>query len=248
MHRALDSVSHRPWPLPAGAWIMAQTWHDLLFAHWPVETAHLRTLVPEQLPLDTFDGRCWVGVVPFHMSGIHARNLPAIPGLSRFPELNIRTYVTLNGKPGVYFFSLDAASIPAVWAARTFFRLPYFHAEMSVGAVQDATGDFIIYDSRRRENTAEFRGTYRPSGDVRQSDVGSLEHWLTERYCLYTVDAGRVYRAEVHHQRWPLQPAEAELEVNNVAAASGIILPAIPPLLQFARKLEVLIWPLQSIT
>ena len=247
MHPALDSVSHRPWSLPAGAWIMAQTWHDLLFAHWPVDTTHLRALVPAQLPLDTFDGRCWVGVVPFHMSGIHARNLPAIPGLSRFPELNVRTYVILNGKPGVYFFSLDAASLPAVWAARTFFRLPYFHAQMSVDAAQDAKGHFITYDSRRRGNTAEFRGAYRPCSDVRQSETGSLEHWLSERYCLYTVDAGRVFRAEVHHQPWPLQQAEAELEVNNVAAASGISLPSSPPLLHFARKLDVLIWPLQSI-
>jgi uncharacterized protein len=247
MHPALDSVSHRPWSLPAGAWIMAQIWHDLLFAHWPVDTTHLRALVPAQLPLDTFDGRCWVGVVPFHMSGIHARNLPAIPGLSGFPELNVRTYVILNGKPGVYFFSLDAASLPAVWAARTFFRLPYFHAQMSVDAAQDAKGHFIAYHSRRRGITAEFRGAYRPCSDVRPSETGSLEHWLSERYCLYTVDAGRVFRAEVHHQPWPLQQAEAELEVNNVAAASGISLPSSPPLLHFARKLDVLIWPLQSI-
>jgi uncharacterized protein YqjF (DUF2071 family) len=247
MHPALDSVSHRPWPLPAGAWIMAQTWHDLLFAHWPVEATHLIALVPAQLPLDSFDGRCWVGVVPFHMSGIHARNLPPIAGLSRFPELNVRTYVTLNGKPGVYFFSLDAASLPAVWAARTFFRLPYFHAQMSVETAQDAKGHFIMYDSRRRGNTAEFRGRYRPSSDVQKSEMGSLEHWLTERYCLYTVDAGRVFRAEVHHQPWPLQQAEADLEVNNVAAASGISLPSSPPLLHFGRKLDVLIWPLQSV-
>src|SRR5258708_31233788 len=107
MHPALDSVSHRPWPLPRGSWVMAQIWHDLLFAHWPVETRVLRAIVPAQLPLDIFDGRCWVGVVPFRMSGIHGHYLPSIPGLSRFPELNVRTYVTLGGKPGVYFFSLD---------------------------------------------------------------------------------------------------------------------------------------------
>jgi uncharacterized protein len=247
MHPALDFVSHRPWPLPAGAWVMAQTWHDLLFAHWPVPTTHLRALVPAQLPLDTFQGRGWVGVVPFHMSDIHARNLPAIPGLSRFPELNVRTYVTLDGKPGVYFFSLDAASLPAVWAARTFFRLPYFHAQMSVGTSLDANGDFITYDSRRRGNTAEFRGRYRPIRDIQHSEIGSLEHWLTERYCLYTVDAGRVFRAEVHHPPWPLQDAEAQFEVNNVAAASGISLPSSPPLLHFARKLEVLVWTLQPL-
>lgn len=114
MHEALQSVSHRPWPLPSGPWIMAQTWNDLLFAHWPVPPEIIRNLVPSQLPLDLFDGQCWLGIVPFWMSGVRARGLPAIPGLSRFAELNVRTYVTLGEKPGVYFFSLDAANMPAV--------------------------------------------------------------------------------------------------------------------------------------
>ena len=222
---------------------MAQTWHDLLFAHWPVEAEVLRRAVPPQLPLDTFDGRCWVGVVPFHMSGIHARGLPRLPGLSKFPELNVRTYVVRDGKPGVYFFSLDAASLPAVWTARKFFRLPYFHASMSA----EVDGDSTRYYSRRHQTNAEFRGRYRPLGDVQRSDKGSLEHWLTERYCLYTVHGGRVFRGEIHHQPWPLQKAEAEIEVESVAAAAGISLPSSPPLLHFARKLEVLIWPLRRI-
>jgi uncharacterized protein YqjF (DUF2071 family) len=243
LHPALDSVSHRPWPLPGGPWVMAQAWHDLLFAHWPVEAKLLRSIVPTQLPLDAFDGRCWVGVVPFHMSGIHARNLPPIPGLSRFPELNVRTYVTLDDKPGVYFFSLDAASLAAVWTARTFFRLPYFHARMSV----ETRGDFISYDSHRREINAEFHGRYQPASNIQRSQRGSLEHWLTERYCLYTVYADRIFRAEIHHQPWPLQKAAAEIEINSVAAASGISLPSSSPLLHYARKLEVLIWPLQRI-
>jgi len=123
---------------------MAQTWHDLLFAHWPVKLSALRPLVPPQLPLDTFDGSCWLGVAPFHMSGIHARGLPALPGLSSFPELNVRTYVTLNDKPGVFFFSLDAANRAAVWAARRFYRLPYFKALMSSTNLLDA----VVYASR----------------------------------------------------------------------------------------------------
>src|SRR5450631_1211350 len=131
VHPVLQSLSHRPWPLPTGPWVMAQSWHDLLFAHWPVEPESLKELVPPQLPLDIFDGRAWVGVIPFRMSGIRARGLPPLPGLSRFPELNVRTYVTLDGKPGVYFFSLDAANLPAVLTARKFYSLPYFHARMS---------------------------------------------------------------------------------------------------------------------
>jgi uncharacterized protein len=222
---------------------MAQTWHDLLFAHWRVEPHVLRPLVPAELPLDTFDGCCWVGVTPFHMSRIHARGLPPLPRLSRFPELNVRTYVTLDGKPGVYFFSLDAANLPAVWAARTFYRLPYFHAHMSA----EVNAEWVAYDSRRNQGSAEFRGRYRPIQIVQLRDKGSLEHWLTERYCLYTVHARCVYRAEIHHQRWPLQNAEAEIETNTMASTAGISLPQSSPLLHFARKLEVLIWPLRRV-
>jgi uncharacterized protein YqjF (DUF2071 family) len=222
---------------------MAQTWHDLLFAHWPLAPEALRPLVPAQLLLDTFDGRCWVGVVPFHMSGIRVRGLPALPGLSRFPELNVRTYVTLDGKPGVYFFSLDAANLPAVWAARRFYRLPYFHARMSVEVNRQRIG----YDSSRYRGDAEFRGHYQPVGEAGVREKGRLEHWLTERYCLYTVAAGHGYRAEIHHRQWPLQDAEAEIEMNTVALAAGIALPQSRPLLHFARKLEVLIWPLRQV-
>jgi hypothetical protein len=220
---------------------MKQTWHDLLFAHWPVPLAEMRPLVPSQLALDTFDGQCWVGVVPFHMSGIRARGLPPLPGLSRFPELNVRSYVTHGGKPGVYFFSLDAANSPAVWAARTFYHLPYFHAEMTSNEIEGN----IEYDSRRYSGVAEFRARYRPSTEVRLREKGSPEHWFTERYCLYTMHRGQILRGEIHHQPWPLQDAEAEFQVNTVAAAAGIKLPKAPPSLLFSRKLEVLIWPLR---
>ena len=222
---------------------MKQTWHDLLFAHWPVSAVAMRPLVPTQLALDTFDGNCWVGVVPFHMSGIRGRGLPPLPGLSRFPELNVRTYVTHRGKPGVYFFSLDAASLPAVWGARTFYHLPYFHAAMS-SHEREGT---ILYSSRRYRSSAEFRGRYRPTTPVQPRDTGSMEHWLTERYCLYTTHRDHVYRGEIHHQPWPLQNAETELETNTVAAAANILLPETAPLLHFARTLEVLIWAVRLV-
>jgi uncharacterized protein YqjF (DUF2071 family) len=222
-------------------WIMKQTWHDLLFAHWPVPHATLRPLIPTQLELDQFGGQCWLGVVPFRMSGIRGRGMPPLPGLSQFPELNVRTYVTHGDKPGVYFFSLDAANLPAVWAARKFYHLPYFHAEMRC---EDREGN-ILYSSRRLKSTAELQGRYRPTAEVRLREKESLEHWLTERYCLYTTHRNDVYRGEIHHQPWPLQIAEAELETNSVAAAAGISLSGAAPSLLFARRLEVLIWPLQ---
>jgi uncharacterized protein YqjF (DUF2071 family) len=220
---------------------MKQTWHDLLFAHWPLPLAAVRPLVPAQLTLDTFDGQCWIAVTPFRMSGIRGRGLPPLPGLSRFPELNVRTYVTFGGKAGVYFFSLDAANLPAVWAARTFFHLPYFHATMK----SEERESVIHYHSLRHHASAELRGHFAPTADVQLRKQGSLEHWLTERYCLYTTYKNQVFRAEIHHLSWPLQNAEAEFETNTVAAAAGITLPEISPLLSFARRLEVLIWPLR---
>lgn len=220
---------------------MKQTWHDLLFAHWPLPLAALRPLVPVQLELDQFGGECWVGVVPFRMSGVTGHAMPALPGLSRFPELNVRTYVTHGEKPGVYFFSLDAANLPAVWAARKFFHLPYFHARMSCRN----RGGEVLYSSKRVQSSAEFRANYRPTTEARLREKGSLENWLTERYCLYTTHRGQIYRGEIHHQPWPLHEAEAEFETNTVAAAAGISLPDIAPSLLFARRLDVLIWPLR---
>jgi hypothetical protein len=220
---------------------MKQTWHDLLFAHWPLPPAEVQARIPAELPLDTYDGHAWVGVIPFWMSGVRGRGIPPLPGLSRFPELNVRTYVTYRGKPGVYFFSLDAANQPAVWAARRFFHLPYFFASMS--AREDA--GVIHYRSQRKKLAAEFRGSYHPIAPVRRPEKNSLEYFLTERYCLYTVHGHNVYRCEIHHLPWPLQDAQARLEVNTMAASAGVHLPERVPLLHFAKRLDVLIWPLR---
>jgi uncharacterized protein YqjF (DUF2071 family) len=225
---------------------MVQTWNDLLFAHWPVSAGIVRPLVPSALSLDTFDGQCWVAVAPFHMSGIRARGLPPIPGLSAFPELNLRTYVTLGGKPGVYFFSLDASRRAAVWAARATYRLPYFHARMKV----DHDNGWVTYTSCRnssRNSDATFRARYREVGAIQLREPGTLEPWLTERYCLYTTAGNDVFRAEIHHPQWPLQDAEAEIIENTMASAAGIRLPDVDPVLHFSKKLQVLIWPLRKV-
>lgn len=201
----------------------------------------MRPLVPSHLALDTFDGRCWVGVGPFWMSGVRARGVPALPGLSRFPELNVRTYVTFGSRPGIYFFSLDAANLAAVWTARAFYHLPYFYASMS-SVEQDGV---IQYSSQRRQNPAELYARYKPISQIRQPATGSLEHWLTERYCLYTIHDGHVYQCEIHHPPWPLQDATAQFQVNTMAAAARVELPNMAPLLHFSRRQDVLIWPLR---
>lgn len=226
---------------------MAQSWHDLLFAHWPITYETLRPTLPSGLELDTYDGAAWVGVVPFRMSGVRPRGLVAAPWLSAFPELNVRTYVTLGNKPGVFFYALDAANPVAVQIARRWFRLPYFNARMSMRR----DGDQIVYASERTHTGAApavFRATYQPTGAEFRTKPGSLEHWLTERYALYTVDErGRLYRGDIHHAPWPLQPAAAHFEINTMAAAHGITLPDQAPLLHFAQRLDVAVWPLQRV-
>jgi len=233
--------------LPKGPWVIAQTWHDLLFAHWPLPPELLRPLVPRQLELDIFEGQAWVGVVPFRISAMRPRLLPPVPGLSYFPELNVRTYVKARPpqlpKPGVYFFSLDAGKrIPAA-LGRQFFRLNYFHARMRM---ENLTGK-TRYECHRRDSgtPAEFEASYGPTGPVFRSVPGSLEHWLTERYSLHTVHRDRTYICEIHHLPWPLQAAEAEIHNNTMARAAGIELPVSKPLLHYARHLEVATWPLR---
>jgi uncharacterized protein YqjF (DUF2071 family) len=233
---------------------MRQSWHDLLFAHWPVPAATLRGLVPSQLVLDTYDGTGWVGVVPFRMRQVHPRGIASVPWLSAFAELNVRTYVTAPSptgpRPGVYFFSLDAANPVAVRLARRFFKLPYFDAAMSLADhTLSQNSGAIVYHSRRthrRAPPAEFVAQYAPAGGIYHSRPATLESWLTERYCLYTVDRkGRLLRGEIHHLPWPLQAAEAEFQRNSMAQAAGIELPATAPLLHFARRLDILAWLLQ---
>lgn len=237
----LKVTGHRPFPLTPGPWVMRQTWNDLLFAHWPLAPEYLRPFVPREFSLDLYDGSAWIAVTPFHMSDVLPRFTPALPWLSAFPELNVRTYVVHNGTPGVFFFSLDAARLLAVWAARYGYSLPYFHAHMRMRR----DGEQTIYSSRRLRRPAEFRGRYRPIGPIRQRTKGSLEHFLTERYCLFTQRGSQVYRGDIHHVPWPLQDAEAEIEVNTMAKAAGIELPQTKPLLHFANRLEVLIWSLR---
>jgi uncharacterized protein YqjF (DUF2071 family) len=238
----LEETAHRPWPLPSRPWIMTQTWHDLLFAHWRVDKRHLAALLPDRLELDLYEGEAWVGVVPFRMTNVAPRGVPSLPWVSAFAELNVRTYVQVGGKPGVYFFSLDAANRLAVTAARALFALPYYSATMTVRE----TAEGITYHSSRTTSSAapaEFEASYAPTGGVFHAREGTREYFLTERYCLYTVaEDGNARRVDIHHRPWPLQEAGARVGVNTMAAAAGIRLPAVPPLLHFAKRQDVVAW------
>jgi uncharacterized protein len=242
----LEKTAHRPWPMPSGPWLMTQTWNDLLFAHWPVDGETLRTLVPATFELDRFDGATWLGIVPFHMTNVAPRFVPALPWVSAFPELNVRTYVTVGGKPGVFFFSLDAGNPLAVGAARTLLNLPYYSAAMTV---QNDDGAIAYASRRQSEPAAAFTARYRGLGDRTPAPLGTLEHFLTERYCLYAVDHfHKAYRLEIHHPQWPLESAEAEITQNTMADAAGIRLPSMAPLLHFAKRLDMVCWAPQGLT
>ena len=238
--RALRHRAHRPWPVPQWPWLQGQTWRDLLFAHWSLPAERLGGVVPAALELDTYEDRAWIAITPFEVTGLRLHGLPPPPVLSRFEETNVRTYVTVGGRPGVYFFSLDAASTPAVLAARITYRLPYFRARMAIERIRGE----IRYATTRSDGAASLRVRYRAVGEPFHARPGTLEHFLTERYCLYTVSLGRVWRAEIHHAPWTLQRADAAIAENTMTVPAGIDLPPEDPVLHYAARQDVVIWPL----
>lgn len=239
---SLEETEHRPWPLPEERpWIMAQTVNDLLFAHWRVSADAVRALLPAGLDVDERDGTAWLGVTPFVVTGLRAHGLLPIPRASSFRELNVRTYVTRDGRPGIWFFSLDASSHLAVAAARLLYRLPYFHADI----LFRRRGARILFDSARDEGTA-FSASYAPRGLPAPSARGSLEEFLTERYCLYVEHDGRLYRAETHHRPWPLQPADADIPLNTMLPGSLRV--EGDPLFHYSARQDVVIWALEEVS
>jgi uncharacterized protein YqjF (DUF2071 family) len=232
---------------PSGLSLMHQYWGKLLFMHWAIDAELLRPIIPSQLSVDTFDGKAWIGVVPFTMWGIRASLLPPIPGPSAFHELNVRTYVHFKGLPGVWFFSLDAANRMAVWGARTFYYLPYFNAEMSL----EQKGSRIEYSSTRNDRrgpAAGLRATWTIGECLAQARPGSLEFFLTERYCLYSYHLGQPYRSRIFHQPWPLQSATLNSYQSTMIESLGVDEPADRPLLHYAESIGVNIWPLQRVS
>jgi len=224
---------------------LRQHWGKLLFMHWRIDANLLRSLVPSELEIDTFDSSAWIGVIPFTMWGIRASFLPPISGTSAFHELNVRTYVTYNGVPGVWFFSLDAANKLAVWGARKFYSLPYFNARMSL----QQTGDSITYSSVREDTRgapAGFDATWAIGEHLPQSHPGSVEYFLTERYCLYSEQRREVYRARIHHRPWPLQDATLSSLNSTMIESQGLPSPEGNPVLHYAEELRADIWPLKK--
>ncbi|MBY0497281.1 MAG: DUF2071 domain-containing protein [Cyanobacteria bacterium] len=226
---------------PAGPWVMVQRWHDLLFAHWPCAENDLRPFIPAPLEIETFDGTPWISVIPFYMTGVRMRATPPVPTANAFLELNVRTYVTMDGIPGIWFFSLDAASLLAVIGARLGISLPYFPAAMTMTKRERE----IAYTSDRWSIAgprASFAARYQPIGPAFHAPPGTLDHFLTERYALYASDGKRVWRGDIIHPPWSLQPAEARIDRNSMIAAAGVRAQGDAPLLHFAAFQDVRLW------
>jgi uncharacterized protein YqjF (DUF2071 family) len=238
----LFATAHRPWPAPMTPWIMTQRMNDLLFLNYALAPEVVRALVPDALTLDTYRQRAWITVAALWINHLRPPGVPSLPWFSQLAQVNVRTYVTYDGKPGVYFFSMDASNLSAVWGARMFYRLPYWQASIKVKGKGEAK---IDYASKRQHGPkpAELRCVYGPTGPERfQARPGSLEHFIAERYCLYSMSGKRLYRGEIHHLPWDLQEAVAEVQTNTLAQPAGLQLAAEADRVLFARESKVLFW------
>ena len=253
----LYSVEHRLWMPPDSQWLFSQNWNDGLFTHFAIDPPTLRRLVPEALTLDLYDGVAWLTIAASCTSHLRPSGVPPLPGLSFFPQICARTYVTMQGKPGLYYFSVDAANLSAVWFARIFFRMQYWHSAIQVsGATIQARKPeepSIRFRCSRLHGPAALNGAvkfdavYSPVGEPERARRGSLDEFLTERYCLYSRNGLKFYRTELHHQPWPLQRAAVEIRCNSIAEPLGLALPTEPVLSHFCRSLKILTWAPESI-
>jgi uncharacterized protein YqjF (DUF2071 family) len=244
-HLPIDRITPRirPDEIP----VMHHQWKHLLFLHWQVPREDLRRLVPPELEIDTFDGRAYVGLIPFTMSGIRLTGLPPLPGLSRSHEVNVRTYVyDRDGNAGVWFFSLDAAHALAVAMARALWHLPYHRARMAM-ELRDGEIDYRSERIGGGPKPADCRVRYRTAGRPAPAAPGTLDHFLVERYYLYSRHRETLYRGQVHHPPYSLQGAEVVALEESLIAAAGLTRPDVPPLIHYAPGVQVQVYRLRRV-
>jgi uncharacterized protein len=221
---------------------MYQSWDKLLFMHWRIPVQTLRPFIPNRLTVDTFEGEAWIALTPFTITDARPIFTPPLPWVSDFHEINVRTYVHLDGVPGVWFFSLDANSLVAVMGARAFFHLPYHKADMHL----EQQGQTIIYTSSR-EDAAKFHAIWAIGAPLPRAEPGARDFFLLERYCLYTSDGEKLFRCRIHHQPWPLQEAKLLAYQSSMIESDGLPPPIGEPLLHCGGPVQVEIWPIEEV-
>lgn len=243
MNKAFLDTRHRPFPLPDKKWLMTQTWENLLFCHWPVEYDVIRQHVPAELELDTYEGRCWIGIIPFQVNKMRLRKMPPVPYLRTYLELNVRTYVSYKGVPGVYFFTLDADKSLAVLGGKVGALLPYREAKIKMTKKRG----FVHFESDACGPDwmkGKLKLHYQPVSRAYSPSADSLEYWLFERYCFFTIGKKNIYRGDIHHTRWKIEQANVLMEevpsyLNDIATH--------PPVCHYSHKKQAFMWMLSKL-
>ncbi|MCQ6276307.1 DUF2071 domain-containing protein [Bacillus sp. V3B] len=244
----MRDIAHRPWPLPSKNWIMRQNWGHFLFVHWPIPLELLRPHIPSTLEIDTYNRSAWLGVVVFVMEGIYPRGLPPISLTPTFPEINVRTYVQYDGKPGVFFMSLDVGDWASYTIAKRWYHLPYQPADISF---QKEEQTFHCQSIRKRSTNPPiaFQAKYTPISEVYFPKEGTLDHWLTERYCLFSSNNGSdIFCGEIHHRPWPLQKVEAEISRNTLLTPFKIDGTKVQPIYHFSKGVDAFFWNIKKVS
>ena len=240
LQKILKERNHRPYSLPEWPWVTTQRWENVLFLHWQFSPNVLKPHIPKQLQLDLYDAAAWIGIVFFQVKGMRLRSMPALPRLSSFLQLNVRTYVTYNGLPGVYFFSLDVDSKFACLLAKTIYSLPFRRADVKL----DRQGDYMnmVYARKKGSFAGEMSCSYAPVSAVFQAQINTFDHWLLERYCLWNIRKNDLWRTDIHHTKWNFQKAEVILHSHSMAGYLHRKSFLDHPLVHYAAMKQALFW------
>ncbi|MCJ7842651.1 DUF2071 domain-containing protein [Lederbergia sp. NSJ-179] len=244
MHKAFLETNQRPFPLPESRWLMTQTWNHLLFCHWPIDEKVIQPLIPPEFELDKFAGKAWLGVIPFQVTDMRIRGLPKPPYLHTYLELNIRTYVTYKGTPGIYFLALDADKWSAVWGGKIGALLPYRKANMEMQERKNRIHfQSKPLDPSQKERTLSIQ--YQPISESYSPTTDSLEYWLFERYCFFILFKNRVFRGDIHHNHWKVSQAVAKIDQPFFFTLFQNRHDA--PLFHYTRKKQAFMWMLNKV-
>jgi uncharacterized protein YqjF (DUF2071 family) len=245
MEEGVWDMKHIPFLMPTRRGTMRQNWINLTFMHWEVDPKKIKKYIPEDLELDLFKGKAYVGTIPFIMEKVRPYYLPPLPGISTFAEFNIRTYVKKNGKGGVLFLTLDAQShITCLFAPRAY-GLPYVYSKSKVKVTNE---DGYYWHSKRKSNGIELRGASFAKGGLRNAEKGTLEEFLFERYCLYVRHKGETKIAHTQHAPWYFQDGEAKIETNTLTEfyELGIKNPLKAEFVHVTKGVKVKTWSLEK--